>query len=497
MDFKIVSQVLLPEFFVLLGIVVTIITSLFHKTKEHNAGIAAVFLFLATLSCYKNLFFSELAGEHILFDSFINDQYSLLLRSLIYGVCFLIVLGACNYLKVLETSAEYYPIILSSALGAGFLTATNDFLLFFIALETLGLGAILLTAYARFNKASNEAGIKYLISSAISTASLLLAGSFIYGMTASTNFSSIAVRISELNKLGYVSPQLVIMVSVLLVAVIAFKLAAVPFHNWAPDVYSGAPTSTTLFLSVVSKIAAFGIAIRFFSTVLVSQQVLTLLMIFAVLSIVFGNYIGVIQMISRSTVKRLLAYSSIAQGGYLLLAFCVFSPSTLSMLVLYLIIYALMNTGAFLCAIYFEQITGSTRIYDYAGMIKKRPMMVIAFALCLISLAGLPLVPAGFIAKFFLFASIFSSGFSFAGVLTLIGLIGSVVALFYYTYLIKVMLVDDVSTAVKALSEKDESPSRMIQFATFAAVAKLIFVGIFMMDFLKNISADSVLKAIS
>ena len=117
--------------------------------------------------------------------------------------------------------------------------------------------------------------------------------------------------------------------------------------------------------------------------------------------------------------------------------------------------------------------------------------------MCLISLAGLPLVPAGFIAKFFLFASIFSSGFSFAGVLTLIGLIGSVVALFYYTYLIKVMLVDDVSTAVKALSEKDESPSRMIQFATFAAVAKLIFVGIFMMDFLKNISADSVLKAIS
>jgi NAD(P)H-quinone oxidoreductase subunit 2 len=497
MDFQIVFKVLLPEFFVLLGILVTIVTSLFDSSKKHNAGIASAFLFIATLACYQNYFLG--GGQAIIFDSFINDQFSILLRALIYGTCFLIVLGASQYLKVLESPAEYYPIMLSSALGAAVLTAANDFLVFFVALETLGLGAILITAYARYNKASNEAGIKYLITSAVSTAMLLMSISFIYGLTGLTKFNAIAGKLYELQGFGVLSAPLITLISVLLCAVIAFKLAAAPFHNWAPDVYSGAPTSTTLFLSVVSKIAAFGIAIRLFSSVFVSSKILILFMIFAVLSIIVGNYVGVIQMISRGTVKRLLAYSSIAQGGYLLIALSIFKPESLSALLLYLIIYAFMNTGAFLCAIYFEQITGSVRIFDYSGMIQKRPAMVVAFAFCLISLAGLPLIPAGFIAKFFLFSSAYSagaiySGINFGQILAIIGLIGSIVALFYYMYLVKILVVDDVSTPVKAIPEKDETPSSMVKFATFVAVAKLAIIGFFMMDFAKELTADTITK---
>ena len=495
MDLQIISKVLLPELFVLLGILVTIVTSLFESTKKHNAGIAATFLALAGLACYKAYFFGSVA-ESIIYDSFVNDQFSILLRAAIYGVTCLIVLGASQYLNVLESPSEYYPIILSAALGAGVLTAANDFLVFFVALETLGLGAILITAYARYNKSSNEAGIKYLITSAVSTAMLLLSISFVYGLTGATNFTAVATRLYQLQGFGVLSVPLVTLISVLLCGVIAFKLAAAPFHNWSPDVYSGAPTTTTLFLSVVSKIAAFAIAIRIFSSVFVSTQILYVLMIFAVLSIVIGNYVGVIQMISRGTVKRLLAYSSIAQGGYLLIALAIFKPASISALFLYLIIYALMNTGAFLCAIYFEQITGSTRIYDYAGMIKKRPGMVIAFAFSLISLAGLPLIPAGFIAKFFLFSSAFSASLM-GQVLAIIGLIGSVIALFYYMYLVKILVVDDVSTPVKALADKDENPSRLIKFSTFVAVFKLAVIGIFMMDFLKNISADTITKLLS
>jgi NAD(P)H-quinone oxidoreductase subunit 2 len=490
MDFQIVSQVLLPEFFVLLGIVITIVTSLFEMTKKHNAGIAAVFLLLASLACYRNLFFDF--SESIFFNSFINDQYSMLLRALIYGVSFLIVLGASQYLKVLESPAEYYPIILSSTLGAGILCGANDFLVFFVALETLGLGAILITAYARFNKASNEAGIKYLVTSAISTAMLLLATSFIYGLTKATNFSVVAQKMYEFSNLGVLSQPLLILISVLLCAVIAFKLAAAPFHNWSPDVYSGAPTSTTVFLSVVSKIAAFAVAIRIFSFIFNNEQTQILFAIFAVLSIVIGNYVGVIQMISRGSVKRLLAYSSIAQAGYLLIALSIFTPESLSALLLYLIIYAMMNTGAFLCAMYFEQITNSIKIFDYSGMIKKRPGMVIAFAFCLISLAGLPLIPASFIAKFFLFSTAFSSEFAFGKVLAIIGLVGSIIALFYYMYLVKILVVDDVSTAVKAIPEKDEHPSRMIKTATLIAVIKLVVVGIFMMDYLKELATDTI-----
>ncbi len=495
MDFQIVFKVLLPEILVILGILVTIVTSLFETTKKHNAGIASVFLFLASLACYKNYF--EAIDESILYDSFVNDQFSILLRALIYGTCFLIVLGASQYLKVIESPAEYYPILLSAGLGAAVLTAANDFLVFFVALETLGLGAILMTAYARYNKSSNEAGIKYLITSAVSTAMLLMSISFIYGLTGATNFTAVAARLYQLQGFGILPNPLVTLISVLLCSVIAFKLAAAPFHNWAPDVYSGAPTSTTLFLSVVSKIAAFGIAIRLFSSVFVSGKILALFMIFAVLSIVIGNYVGVIQMISRGTVKRLLAYSSIAQGGYLLIALSIFKPESLSALLLYLTIYALMNTGAFLCAIYFEQITGSARIFDYAGMIKKRPAMVVAFAFCLISLAGLPLIPAGFIAKFFLFSSAFSASIALGKVLAIIGLIGSIVALFYYMYLVKILVVDDVSTPVKAIPEKDEHPSRLVKIATFIAVSKLAFIGFFMMDFLKELTADTIAKLLS
>lgn len=496
MDFQIVFKVLLPEFFVLLGVLVTIVTSLFDTTKKHNAGIAAVFLFLASLACYKNYFFAGM-GESILYDSFVNDQFSVLLRALIYGISFLIVLGASQYLKVLESPAEYYPIMLAATLGAATLTAANDFLVFFVALETLGLSAILITAYARYNKASNEAGIKYLITSAVSTAMLLLSISFMYGLTGSTNFTAVAAKLYQIQGFGILSDPLVTLISVLLCSVIAFKLAAAPFHNWAPDVYSGAPTSTTVFLSVVSKIAAFAIAIRIFSSVFISNKVLLLFMVFAVLSIIIGNYVGVIQMISRGTVKRLLAYSSIAQGGYLLIALSIFKTESLSALLLYLMIYALMNTGAFLCAMYFEQITGSARIFDYSGMIKKRPGMVIAFALCLISLAGLPLVPAGFIAKFFLFSSAFSAPIAFGKVLAVIGLVGSIIALFYYVYLIKILVVDDVSTPVKAIPDQDEHPSRLIKFATFVAVTKLLFIGFFMMDFVKEISVDTIVKLLS
>lgn len=500
MDFQIVFKVLLPEFFVLLGILVTIVTSLFETTKKHNAVIAASFLLLASLACYQTYIVDasqSVMGETIIFDSFVNDQFSILLRALIYGVCFLIVLGASQYLKVLESPAEYYPIMLSSALGAAVLTAASDFLVFFVALETLGLGAILLTAYARYNKASNEAGIKYLITSAVSTAMLLMSISFIYGLTGSTNFSAVAARFFQLQGFGILSDPLLTLISVLLCSVIAFKLAAAPFHNWSPDVYSGAPTSTTLFLSVVSKIAAFGIAIRIFSSVFVSNKVLLMFMIFAILSIVIGNYVGVIQVISRGTVKRLLAYSSIAQAGYLLTALAIFRPESLSGLLLYLTIYALMNTGAFLCAIYFEQITGSVRIFDYSGMIKKRPAMVVAFAFCLISLAGLPLIPAGFIAKFFLFSAVFSSGIVFGKLLAVVGLIGSIIALFYYMYLVKILVVDDVSTPVKAIPDKEESPSVLVKLATFIAVLKLVVIGFFMMDFLKEFTADTISKLLA
>jgi NAD(P)H-quinone oxidoreductase subunit 2 len=490
MDFQLISKVLFPELILLAGILLTVIFSFIGPLKKNTAGLASTFLLITTLASLKQILAGlPDDGETILFGSFVQDSLSIFFRFLIYLVSFFIVLGSNQYLKVLESPAEYYPILMTASMGAGFLVGVNDFLCFVVALETLGLSAILLSSYARLNKSSNEAGIKYLISSALATAILLLGISFIYGLTGLTNFDAVALRLYQLNIFGIVSFPVMTLIAVCIVSAVAFKLAAAPFHNWSPDVYSGAPTTTTLFLSVVSKTAVLGLAIRLFSTVLNNELITILFAIIAVLSIIVGNYVGVVQVIARSSVKKLLAYSSIAQAGYLIVGLAVFQKESLAGLVMYLAIYALMNTGAFLSAIYFEQITGSIKIYDLAGMIQKRPFMTVLFSLCLINLAGLPFIPAGFIAKFFLFSSAFSSGLGYGKLLAIVGLIGSLIALFYYLYLVKILVVDPISTPVKQLPEKDSSEGfSLVKISTVLTVVLLLVFGIFGMGLVKEIS---------
>lgn len=484
MDWSLISKVLLPEAILVIGILLTLMMSLFDSTKKHNAGISVVFLGLAAIACLKQFFPDE--SQSVLFNSFVNDGLSLFFRFLIYSVTALIVMGSQKYLSVLESPAEYYPIIMTAALGGGMLTGANDLLFFFVALETLGLSAIILAAYARLNQKSNEAGIKYLINSAAATAILLLGLSFLYGITGFTNFDEVALRLYHLNVMSVISSPLIILIAVCLVGSTAFKLAAAPFQNWSPDVYTGAPITTTVFLSVVSKTAALGLAIRLFNLVFNYEIVSILFAIIAMLSVVVGNYIGMIQMISRGSIKRLLAYSSIAQAGYLLIGLAVMQPQSLSALVFYLTVYALMNTGAFLCATYFESATNSDEIFDLSGLIQKRPAITIAFSLCLINLAGLPFVPAAFIAKFYLFNSAFTSGLSYGPILAIVGLVGSIIALFYYLYLVKIMVVDEPSTAVKQI---EEPVSPALAFSTGIVVTMMLGFGIFGMGIFKDLAS--------
>lgn len=488
MNFEKIFTVLLPETILTVGILFTIILSLFPASKKYCSGYAATFLALAAIACFKELIPSK--TEYILFNSFVQDSLSLFFRFLIYAVSFLIALGASKYLEVLESPAEYYPLLLCAALGGGFLVGINDFLCLIVALETLSLSAILLSSYARLNQKSNEAGIKYLINTAVASGILLLGIAFIYGLTGYTNFNVVALKLYQLNAFGMISLPVMTLISVCIVGALAFKLAAAPFHNWSPDVYTGAPTTTTLFLSVVSKTAAFGLALRLFTTVFNSNIVLVSLAAIAALSIIIGNYVGLIQIISRASVKRLLAYSSIAQAGYLLIGLATFDKAGLSSMILYLTVYALMNTGAFLCAIYLEQTIHSDQIYDYAGAIRKRPFMAVLFSLCLINLAGLPFIPAGFIAKFFLFSAAFNSDLAYGKLLAIIGLIGSVVALAYYLYLVKIMVVDPESNLIKQLPEKETERFSAIKFSAAFAVILMTGFGIFGMEYLYKVSSQ-------
>lgn len=478
MDLSTLTRILAPEVIILFGILITIVLSVIPKLKNHVAGITALFLALAALACLK--LFNLESGSIGVFHS---DALSVFFRLFIYTISFIIVLASQRYLKVLESPAEYYPIILSASLGAGLLTGVNDLLFLFVALETLGLSAILLASYARLNRASNEAGIKYLISSALASSVLLLGIAFTYGLSSSTNFTQIAITLNKLNSFGLISNAVIALISIAFISVIAFKLAVVPFHNWSPDVYEGAPTTTTVFLSVVSKMAGFAIALRLFTALFSTDLNFILFSALAIASIILGNYVGLVQILSRASVKRLLAYSSIAQAGYLMIGLAVFNQASIASMIAYLSIYALMNTGAFLGAIYFEQISKSDKIYDMAGLIQKKPMATIAMSLCLINLAGLPFIPAAFITKFFLFSSAFSSS---AQVLTIIGLLGSIVSLFYYLYLVKIMVVDPQSSIVKNLKNSCSGPGIKAAFAF--TIFLLLDFGIFGMEFLMKIS---------
>jgi len=491
MDWSVIAKVLYPETILIVGILVTLFMSLFKASQKHVAGVSVVFLGLSSIALLKD--FLPSSPQTILFDSFVYDPLSVFFRFMIYFITLLIVLGSYQYLSELESPSEYYPIMLTAALGGALLTGANDMLLLLVALETLGLSAILLASYARLNRKSNESGIKYLISSALATGILLLGIAFSYGLTSATNFQEIAFRLFQLDSVGAISQALIILVVVCFVSSIAFKLGAAPFHNWSPDVYTGAPTTTTLFLSVVSKMAGFGLALRLFSTVFNSDVSSYLFAVVAMLSIIIGNYVGLIQMISRSSLKRLLAYSSIAQAGYMCMGLAVLQKDSLAALVIYLVVYALMNSGAFLCAIYIEKQIGSDSIYDYAGALSKRPFITVLFALCLINLAGLPFIPAGFIAKFFLFSSAYASGFVFGPVMTIIGLIGSLIALYYYTYLIKIMVVDAPSNAIKALPDEVCCSFDLTKISAGIAVLVMALVGIFGIPCLSDIAGKVVL----
>lgn len=503
MDWNLIKQVMMPEFFVLLGIVSALFLSVSSKSK-YTWFISSLFLALGVIQLAAVQLPAVLehtiegpGSVNVLYGSFVFDTLSVYFRILIYTITFFVCLASSKYLKSVESSSEYYAILLTAALGGSFLTASNDFLVFFVALETMGLSAILLASYARKKSESNEAGFKYLLASASASAMILLGISFIYGLTGSTHFHEVSMKFIGLNSLGYISEAVQVFIAVLIVSGLAFKFAAVPFHNWSPDVYTGSPTTTTLFLSVVSKTAAFGLAIRLFATVLHSGLIATLLAVIAIASIVVGNFVGVTQILNRASAKRLLAYSSIAQAGYLIIGLAILQKESLAALVLYLTIYAVMNTGAFLGVIFFEQESGGDNIYDFAGLIKKKPFAVITTSICLINLAGLPFIPAGFIGKFFLFSAAYSSAVPFGKTLAIIGLLGSVVALYYYLYFIKIMVVDSPSTAVKNLPESKEDNSNFFTImenkaaitALAASVVLLTYFGIFKIDMLQKMAS--------
>jgi NADH-quinone oxidoreductase subunit N len=401
------------------------------------------------------------------------DGFALAFRAIFLIAAALAILISIRYLDIeREQHGEYYSLILFATVGMMFLGSGFDLISLYIALELMALTFYVLVAFTKRDRRSNEAGMKYFLLGAFSSGILLYGMSVIYGVTGSTNLEAIGRGLTVTTELR---PFLLIGM-IALAAGLFFKVAAVPFHMWAPDAYEGAPTSVTAFLSTGSKAASFALYARIFFVALGPMQVdwAPLLGIVAALTIVVGNWAA----ITQENSKRLLAYSSISNAGYLLLALVANNIYGNIGLVIYLIVYTLMNMGAFGVIISLRRrgIIGD-HVDDMTGLAQKAPGMAAMMAIFMLSLGGLP-ATGGFIGKYFLIWGLLQRGdtdhkrwyYWLAGW----AVINIVVSFYYYIRFIKVMYLGD-----RVADEERLTVSPALQTAMVAALVGIIFIGVY------------------
>ena len=486
-----VALVLCPELLVFIALVIAIFLS---TTKYQNlVWLISVFL-LVVSSVYiiKFQLFLE-SPLQILGGMLVADKLSVLFKLIVLFVSIFIILGSVKYTEGFQHRSEFFIILLAAVLGIMFLVGANDLITLFIALETLSLSAIMLAGYSKYDTRSNEASLKYLLSSAAASSIFLFGLSLLYGLTSSTQFYEIKYKLLELYNSGNLNYPVIIVILTLIIGGLAFKLAGVPLHMWSPDVYEGAPTPVTAFLSIASKAAGVAISIRIlvylFDFAIPVWQLI--IIVISVLSMVVGNLTALGEVLNKTSIKRLMAYSSIAHIGYILIGIALGTNETVGAGIFYLLVYSIMNLGAFLCIIAFGNEANSDSIKDYSGLIKKKPLLVIAFCICLFNLGGLPVPPAGFIAKFLLFKASFEAGFV-GIILGIIGLLTTIISIYYYSYIAKIMIVDPPSDAVLNIETNKEAlgKSNVLNFAILSAVCG-IFLAVLLSNALLKLSINT------
>ena len=408
--------------------------------------------------------------------AFNSDPLSVVFRGIVALSAAVTIAISITYVEQTGTAlAEFVTILLTATLGGMLLSGATELVTIFVSLETLSISSYLMTGYMKRDPRSNEASLKYLLIGASSSAIFLYGTSLLYGLSGGeTKLDAIAAGIASSN--GNLSLGLIVSL-VFSIAGIAFKISAVPFHQWTPDVYEGSPTPVVAFLSVGSKAAGFALAIRLLVTAypLVSSEWHFVFTTLAVLSLVLGNIVA----LAQTSMKRMLAYSSIAQAGFVIIGMIIGTESGYASMVFYLFIYLFMNLGAFACVILFSLRTGTDRISDYAGLYHKDPFLTLALSICLLSLGGIPPL-GGFFAKIYLFWAAWKAG---AYGLVLLALVASVVSIYYYLRVVKMMVVKEPQEMSDAI--KDYPPinwnvpgMRSLQVATIVTLVATSLAGI-------------------
>ena len=422
-------NLILPEIMLFLGICLALMIGVFFKKSFSLVMKLSILILLGVIY----LILIDWGGEQKIFlDSFINDKFSDYFKILILISSIFIFFSSDQFIRDKKLSKFEYPIIIMfSILGMFFMLSSNDLILFYLGLELQSLALYVLAAIDRDNTISSEAGIKYFVLSALSSGLLLYGCSLLYGFTGSTNFNEISLSLVSQNT-GAIFAMVFILVG------LAFKVSAVPFHMWTPDVYQGAPTSITNFFAVVPKAVGLAVIIRFmdlpFKNILEEWQ--TIIIFISIASMILGS----VAAIGQKNIKRLLAYSSISHMGYALAGVATGTESGYISTIIYITIYIVMNLGTFACLYLMKADEKYTeKIEDLSGLSKEKPIFAFSFLILFFSLAGIPPL-GGFFAKFFVFMSVIESELY---ALAIIGLLTTVISAFYYLKIIKIIYFDD------------------------------------------------------
>ena len=419
---------ILPEIFLSLSIMFLLMLGVFIKKSFNLVYLLTILSLIFAIALILN---QPDEIIKIFNDSYIIDRLSIFMKVLTLLFCLFVLLSSKDYVKSNSIDKIEYPIIiLSSTLGMVLMISSYDLMIFYLGLELQSLSLYILASFKRNNEKSTEAGLKYFVLSALASGLLLYGCSLIYGFTGSTNFEIISTNLNEANT-GAVFGIVFIIVG------LAFKVSAVPFHMWTPDVYEGSPTSVTSFFALVPKIAAISVFIRFMYVPFINliNQWQTIIVFLSIASMI----LGAVAAIGQNNLKRLIAYSSIGHMGYALAGLATGTNEGIQSTIVYLTIYLVMNLGAFGCIfmmkrenIFYENIN------DLSGLSKNHPMLAFSFLIILFSLAGIPPL-AGFFAKFYIFMAVIEVKMY---ALAIIGLVTTVVSSFYYLRIVKVVYFD-------------------------------------------------------
>ena len=468
-------ELVLPEIFLSISIMFLLILGVFKKDSSKLIQNTSLFILLITAMITFN---ETLSIEKILLfnNSVTIDYLSSFMKIITLIAAFFVLLISSSYLSIFKILKIEYPIlILSSVLGMMIMISSNDLIVFYMGLELQSLALYVLATFNRDQIKSSEAGLKYFVLSALSSGLLLYGCSLIYGFTGSTNFDLIA---DQLNSDEYALTFGIVFILVGL----AFKISAVPFHMWAPDVYEGSPTSVSLFFAIVPKVAALTVLIRFlyvpfFNLIDQWQMILVFLSIASML-------FGAIAAIGQTNLKRLVAYSSISHIGYALAGLTTASNDGIQNSIIYIVIYIFMNLGLFSCLLmmkrnnkYYEDIE------DLSGLSKNHPLLSFSLLVILFSLAGIPPL-AGFFAKFYIFKSVIEQSMYF---LAIVGLLSTVIAAFYYLRIIKIIYFD------KEKEKYDTDHSIWLKFSLVSSTLLILIYFIFPSQLIEVVSKINII----